>query len=118
MWTQFLGFAYSSWPIKKDSVNDLPDKINIYSTSSETYDIPSLSRVIDLQRFSCYHKMIRDTCRILKAVKFKSFRRIFDCPNVNNIKTAELIWIKDIQSDYRSNWKTRFCRLVCYSIIW
>ena len=107
----FLALPISSWPIKKDSVNDLPDKINIYSTSSETSDIPLLSRVIDLQRFSCYYKMIRVTCRILKAVKFKSFRRIFDCPNVNNIKTAELIWIKDIQSDYRSNWKTRFCRL-------
>ena len=55
--------------------------------------------------------MIRTTCRILKAAKYKSFLRILDRPKVNDIKNAETMWIKDVQTCYKSDWENRFCRL-------
>ena len=54
----FLSMPFDMWPIKKDPVNDLPDRVKVYSINSEVSDSLSLSCVIDFKRFRCYYKMI------------------------------------------------------------
>ena len=107
----FLSLPFDSWPIRKDPVGDLPDKINIYSATIGISDPPALSCIININKFSSYDKMIRVTCRILKALKYRSFKKILDYPSINDINTAETLWFISVQQRYKSDWKTRFCRL-------
>ena len=107
----FLVLPFDSWPIRKDPVKDLPDKINVYSIQCGSSTCLTLIDVIVLDRYSCYYKMIRVTCRLLSVFTFKSFKGMLRCPNVCGIKVAELKWFKCIQSTLGSDWESRFCRL-------
>ena len=107
----FLSLPVDLWPIKKDPVNHLPDRVKVYSINSEISISVSLSCVIDIKRFNCYYKMIRVTCRVLKALRCKSFKNILDHPKVSDINAAEILWVKSVQACYKSDWQVRFRRL-------
>ena len=107
---QFLTLPVKFWPIKKDLVDDLPDQISVYTTTSNIH-LPLISSVINLENYSCYYKMIRVTCRVWKAMKYKSFKKVSDYPTVSDITDAEILWIKTVQASFKSDWRTRFRRL-------
>ena len=55
---QFLALPLEEWPIKKDLVMDLPDRLKVYSATAMLKG-PSLTEIIQLDRFSCYYKLIK-----------------------------------------------------------
>ena len=64
-----------------------------------------ISQVIDIERFSCYNKLMRVTARILSIFKKDSkpsFSNMYRIPKRNAIQEAERLWIMDAQSDLES----------------
>ena len=107
----FLSLPFELWPIKKDPVKDLPDKLKVYSVQMVSVGLPTIGKCMDLNRFSCYFKLIRVTCRVLNVFSEKSLKGIRTNPITKLISKAELVWIKEAQSSIKSNWQARFCRL-------
>ena len=106
-----LSLLFDLWPIKKDPVKDLPDKLKVYSVQMDSIALPSVRKCVDLNRFSCCFKLIRVTCRVLNVFVEKSLKGILTNPSAKLICKAELVWIKEAQSSLKSNWQARFCRL-------
>ena len=107
---QFLALPLEEWPIKKDLVMDLPDRLKVYSATAMLKG-PSLTEIIQLDRFSCYYKLIRVTCRVQSIFDSKSYKGVFRYPSVKSVSRAELAWVREAQSSFSSDWRSRFRRL-------
>ena len=66
---------------------------------------PKISHIIDIERFSCYNKLMRVTARILSIFKTDSkpsLSNMYQIPKRNAIQEAERLWIMDAQKDIES----------------
>ena len=73
-----------------------------------------LTRVIQLQRFSSYVKLLRVTSRVLAAAKSKSFKAICNDVSSADMQAAEKLWVKEVQKGVFGSlankiWKIRTC---------
>ena len=66
---------------------------------------------IDISKFNDFHKLLRVTARIIKVVNYKSLRYALINPTINDLKLAELFWIKHVQFGIIDDWETRYKRL-------
>ena len=99
---KFLKDDEENWPVKQSySGSDLPDQVVMAFQTIPTA-LPRMSHVIDIERFSCYDKLMRVTARILSIFKTDSkpsFFKMSNIPKRNAVKEAERLWIKEAQSD-------------------
>ena len=103
----FLSTPFELWPIKKDPVKDLPDRLKVYTVQITPVDV-SLGNIFDLSQYNCYYKLIRVTCRVLKVFSDKSLKGASKNPSLNLFSKAELLWIKEAQSVLRVIGKNDF----------
>ncbi|XP_068250243.1 uncharacterized protein [Palaemon carinicauda] len=108
----FLTLPISKWPIRKDHIGDLPDRVGVFvSHTCFTVNTVEMSLVFQISRFESSEKLLRVTSRVLKAFKFKSFKGIFQTPNIDEISQAEMLWVREIQSTLGKDWEFRYRRL-------
>ncbi|XP_063841247.1 uncharacterized protein LOC135101332 [Scylla paramamosain] len=67
--------------------------------------------MFDIDRFNSYRKIIGVTARVLNALHARSFKGILASPTVDQLKQAEILWIKRAQISLTDNWEKRFKRL-------
>ncbi|XP_068236892.1 uncharacterized protein [Palaemon carinicauda] len=108
----FLTLPISKWPIRKNHIGDLPDRVGVFvSHTCFTVNTVEMSLVFQISRFESSEKLLRVTSRVLKAFKFKSFKGIFQTPNIDEISQAEMMWVREIQSRLGKDWESRYRRL-------
>ncbi|XP_071525744.1 uncharacterized protein [Panulirus ornatus] len=108
----FLSLPISMWPIKKDPVYDLPDRVGVFVSHAKTGIADAdLCSVFNISRFSNCDKLLRITSRVMQALRLKSFDKILLSPTVEDLANAEMLWVKDVQSKFDSDWRTKYCRL-------
>ena len=105
----FLTLPISEWPIRQICENELPDRIGITMTVAKVNQVTDL-RVINVDRFSDYYRLLRITCRIRAVFKCKSFGFILKEPTAKGVEEAELLWVKEMQKNM-TDWEVRFKRL-------
>lgn len=106
---EFLSRSIDEWPLRKDPVEDLPDRIEV--TVVHTRSVVENVDVIDVNKFSSFKRMMRVTSRVLNALKNKSFGAISIPPSVDDLVTAENWWIRRVQATLHPDWENHYCRL-------
>jgi len=112
----FMEKNVNDWPVKQTySGTDLPDQVATQSKShvmlTQVSDGVDVSKVIDIQRFSSYSKLLRVTARISSAFKpGASLRNIAKVPDRNQIKEAELMWIRESQKSLKDDVKPQMMK--------
>lgn len=109
---EYMKLPLEYWPISNQSNSELPDVIK--KTNVHVTDTSNIEPVINVCRFSNYQRMLRTTARVLKSLSSKSLSSIKIEPDANDIKEAELWWIKRIQATSLQDWSKRFNRLAPY----
>lgn len=106
---EFLSRPIQEWPLRKDPVDELPDRIEtvIAHVQSTADDM----NIIDVNRFSSYGKMMKVTSRILNAKKNKSLSAISVSPTVDDLVAAESWWVKRVQTTLHPDWENCYRRL-------
>lgn len=110
---EYMKSSLEHWPISNQSNCELPDIVNTNVHVIDTVEV-KMEPVIDVARFSSYHKLLRTTARVLKSQAAKSLLSLKNEPNGNDIEKAELWWIRQVQATLPPNWPIRFKRLVPY----
>ena len=108
---EFLCLPIEKWNVKESKLFKLDNisKLNIMS-SNVVVRIPNMN-MFQIDRFSTSKKLIRVTARVVNVIKKKSFEAILIPPSSDEIRTAELSWIKYSQHDVADKWNIRFRRL-------
>ena len=99
----FLEKNSTDWPIKQTySGADLPDQVSSHKSSPHVMVTKiavetNVAQVIHIERYSSYPKLLRMTARIHSVYRNISLRNIAEVPNREQIKKAELMWIRETQ---------------------
>lgn len=107
---KFLTYPVSEWPIRQTCEEQIPDKTGIIMTIAKNKEKAAKFSMIVVERFSDYSKLLRVTCRVRAVFKCKSLKGMFKEPTVEDVKEAELMWVKEMQGDM-TDWEVRFKRL-------
>jgi hypothetical protein len=100
----FLEKEVEEWPVKQTySGGELPDQV-ISKTAPNVLTAQvadgqrSLAKVIDIGRYSSYRKLLRVTVRVSSVFKHQaSLRNVHNIPNHDDMKDAEMMWVRDAQ---------------------
>lgn len=92
----YTPFAY--WPISQRCEHELPDRRAVVLTSVAKEGLLS---DINLGNFNNYQKLLKVTSRLLRCAKDRSFKGLFVEPSVEELKSAESLWIKAAQFRFR-----------------
>jgi hypothetical protein len=111
----FLKTPFESWPIEAHDIpeEELPDRqtVNMFEAQEEGEEILINLSVIDVERYSCYTKLVKTTAIVLSIAKIQSFK----VGNIINdsacFKIAEDTWIRYLQSQLGDKWPLRYRRL-------
>ncbi|XP_045105485.1 uncharacterized protein LOC123500995 [Portunus trituberculatus] len=108
----FLSLPISMWPIRKDPVSELPDKVGIFISHADA-DVTTtgLCKLFDISRFNSHEKLIRVTSRVIRAIRSRSLRESLLTPTVEDLAIAEMLWVKEVQSELDPDWETKYRRL-------
>ena len=108
---EFLNLPIEEWNVKESKLFEFEDisKINIMS-SKIVLNVPNMN-MFQIDRFNTSKKLIRVTARVINIIKKKSFKAVLSPPSSEEIRIAELAWIKYSQYDIAENWDIRFRRL-------
>lgn len=114
---EFLQLPESEWPIKiESSIDQLPEETKS-ALVIEVANERSLSNVIDITRFSCYHRLLRVTARIVAAVLTRepkpSMRNLANPVEAPALKNAEYLWIKEAQKSIQQPFEHGKFRRLC-----
>ena len=103
----FLKQAEDKWPITRDYLKPkLPEQIKITMVTKIEGPRDTLASRIDIDKYSSYGKLLRVSARILKFHnKFlkPSFKSATQELTPEDIKKAEIFWIKEIQQNMRND---------------
>ncbi|XP_063843679.1 uncharacterized protein LOC135090655 [Scylla paramamosain] len=105
----FLELPFSQWPMK--SISPTPEIKSIINTAEVNNWHINDCNMFDIDRFNSYRKIIGVTARVLNALHARSFKGILASPTVDQLKQAEILWIKRAQISLTDNWEKRFKRL-------
>lgn len=109
---EFLKKPESEWPISNNCYDTAQAEL-IMNTSVKPDD--NLATRIDIVRFSLYTKLIRVTARVLALYGSNtdkpSLKNACKYPNPDDIKKAEVLWIKEAQKNI--NIKDKNLRRLC-----
>ena len=114
MWQEgpdFLKEPFERWPLSQDCNMDLPDVIQKRSTCLLNNDSKQNSFVVDISRFSSYHKLLRVVARVAAAYNGKSLKAISLNPSSEMLDKAEEYLVKVEQNSLDANWKVKYKRL-------
>ena len=121
---KFFKLPIESRPISQTNEMNLPDRTDenvidrckptVNSITHSMVTQHDLTRVIQLQRFSSYVKLLRVTSRVLAAAKSKSFKAICNDVSSADMQAAEKLWVKEVQKGVFGSlankiWKIRTC---------
>ena len=72
-----------------------------------------VAKIINCDNFSSFRRLLRVTARVLKFIKIMKGKCKSKDLTADDIKEAELLWLKEIQSSLKRNpnyecWKRRF----------
>lgn len=101
---EFLYTPFAEWPISQNCEHELPDRRAVVLTSLAKEGL--LSDII-LGNFHNYQKLLKVTSRLIRCAKDRSFKGLFIKPSIEELKSAEGLWIKVAQLDL-GDWKVRF----------
>jgi hypothetical protein len=108
----FLEKNADDWPVKQTySGSELPDQVASQSPTpnvmlTQVTDEARITEVIDIQRYSSYYKLLRVTARVASAFKTSaSLRNVLKVPNRDEVKEAELMWIREEQLSLQNDIK-------------
>ena len=107
---KYLTLPIDQWPIKQPCIKELPDK-NSVSLQYNINIIQTVTPVMDIDRVSCYKRMIKTTAIIICISKKKTFKGILNTLTSDDMKEAEMYWVRMAQSEFREDWNKRFKRL-------
>ena len=103
----FLKQAEDKWPITRDYLEPkLSERIRTTMVTKIEGGQDTLASRIDIAKYSSYGKLLRVTARILKFYsKFPkpSFKSATQELTPEDIKNAEIFWIKEIQQNMRND---------------
>ena len=123
---KFMSLPIDMWPIKKCRysstlpdllkesilINKLDAFIDVCVNNNETVNIIDCNKgAIDICKFNDFHKLLRVTARIINVGKHKSFKYVLINPTAEDLRLAELFWIKQVQSEIMHDWEKRYKRL-------
>ena len=113
---KFLRLPIDNWPISQElHEQDLPDRLAIHVTnmSAERRETScDIGAVIALDNFNSYTKLLRVTARVIQLKKQKTLAAIETEPTVQQVISAEVLWIRHVQKQLLAiDWQTRFRRL-------
>jgi len=97
---QFLKLPIEDWPIRQDcSVQDLPETVGkLFKFEASVKPKSLISKLICIERFSNYHKLLRVTARILMLkIKPYSLKRINESITVKSLQAAIHYWTTQSQ---------------------
>ena len=104
---KFLQLPEEEWPIKQSySGQALPEVLVMAAPTVEIE--PSIASVIDIERYSSYDKLIRVTARVSSITNSegkKSLKSVSLNPSRDDLRTAELAWIRESQVTIESDIK-------------
>lgn len=105
----YLTLSMDQWPIDKPCMKELPDKntVSLQCNIVQTVGTP----LVDIEKFSCYNRMIKITALILSIARKRTFKGILYALTPDNLKEAEKYWVKMVQNEFREDWNQRFRRL-------
>ena len=73
---------------------------------TQVTDEARITEIIDIQRYSSYSKLLRVTARVASAFKpSASLRNVLKVPNRDEVKEAELMWIREEQLSLQNDIK-------------
>jgi len=108
----FLEKEVEEWPVRQTySGGELPDQVISKAAPNILFaqvadDNRNLAKLIDIDRYSSYPKLLRVTARVSSVFKHQaSLRNVYNIPNRNQIKDAEVMWIQDAQLSLQSDIK-------------
>lgn len=106
----FLYQDFSEWPVKQNTVSDLPDCV-FARVALNTGEISTCNQLINIQRFSNMKRLLSVMARIMNAVRRRSFKAILCDPITEDIEKAELFFVKNAQASLPPDWEKRYKRL-------
>lgn len=102
---EFLSKPQEEWPVCRSVVEKLPDRRSITLVCSK--EDKNILSEIKLDNFTSYVKLLKVTSRVLSCVKTRSLRGALVGPSAEDIRAAEDLWIRTIQSDM-VDWQQRY----------
>ena len=110
----FLQQHEQEWPIKSSYCGEnLPEQIIVHHQQAEVKKPRKISDVIDANHFSRYRKLINVTARLSVTFKTRSFTAIFKQPGIDDVKAAEVLWIKDAQQSIQQEFQNGAFKRLC-----
>ena len=97
----FLQRPEDEWPVRQSySGKEIPDQIGMSCHVGVETAPPDqyrrISEVIDINRYSCYDKLIRVTARVNASfAEVPSLKHVSKLPSREGIENAERLWIRD-----------------------
>lgn len=107
----FLSDRISEWPISKMCNEEIPDRVSVTLICESARGQGSDSRLVKLERFSSYNKLLRVMARVIAAVKTRCFKAAFCQPTPDGLREAENHLIRAEQRALQPNWKRDYQRL-------
>ena len=110
----FLRLPIEEWPVSQSPCDvDLPDKIGVHLINADVHvrQDPSIENIIMIDRFGEYQKLLRVTARVLSSLMAKTLLTMRNMPTADQLKNAEIYWIKAVQRGIFEDWRTRYKRL-------
>ena len=101
---EFLSQPIQQWPIKEVSDDlELPEKAVVH-LMEELQSTPSISNLINIERYSKYDMVIRVTARVLSIFERTnkvSLRNALVDPGKKLIQKAESLWLHECQAEIK-----------------
>ena len=96
----FLSLPVEQWPVVRDASEvDIPELRKTVMLAKGKIE-NSLASRIDINRFSCYQRLINTTARILRLFKrFKGDNKQTSVLRISDIEEAETFWIHEAQRE-------------------
>lgn len=107
----FLTDEICKWPISKSCREELPDRISVTLACVSRMEPEPEPGIVNIDRYSCYNKLLRVIARVIAAVKSRSFKAEFCQPNPDWIREAEKYLIREEQKALQTDWKRAYQRL-------
>ncbi|XP_045109596.1 uncharacterized protein LOC123503684 [Portunus trituberculatus] len=107
---QFLYRDFSEWPVKQNTVSDLPDTV-FAKVTMNTGEITTPNELINIQNFSNLKRLLSVMARVINVVRKRSFKAIICDPNAEDIQRAELFLVKNAQTSLPQDWEKKYKRL-------
>ena len=115
----FLKCPFEEWPVKTEcnvKHGDIPDKITVNLIIEDgdgdgTSYITWLNKIIKIELFNSYERLINVTTIVLCIARIASFKVGGIQKDSECYRVAEVEWMKLVQRDLGKGWRRRFMRL-------